>query len=286
MRMKKRSKKNGGDRGLTPRAVQLFILMAASVVFCGYFIANESSAGGFDDEVAPVENAAQDYSRFRHSTPQHDRMPCLLCHKREDNSAAIRFPGHMPCAGCHVQQFADNKHPICTICHTATSVKRFPGLRSFNSKFDHAKHSRQTNCATCHRPLRAGVALSIPAGTSAHQTCFTCHGPRTEVGGRNIGSCSVCHQPGSPTRNTAAARAFQVNFSHSEHGRRDLSCSACHTIRAGAGRGRQVTAPTAAMHFAPAGTQSCASCHNNRRAFGGNDFADCKQCHERNTFKF
>jgi c(7)-type cytochrome triheme protein len=213
-------------------------------------------------------------------------MPCLLCHKRNDNSPTIKFPGHLPCSGCHVQQFADNQNPICTICHTATGLKNFPGLRSFNAAFNHGKHVRQTNCATCHRPIRAGVALSIPAGANAHSTCFACHGPQTEVGGRNIGSCNTCHQPGRPLGSSTAAKAFNVNFNHNEHTRKNLSCSVCHSIRPGSAHGRQVTAPVAAMHFAPAGAQSCSSCHNNKRAFGGTDFADCKKCHERNSFTF
>ena len=270
-------------RPLTTRRVQVFILLAAAAVF-SYALAHSSSAAELGDEVSV--KAEQDFSKFRHNSPQHTRMPCLVCHVRKDNSPAIGFPGHIPCSSCHVQQFADNQSPICTICHTATGLKKFPGLRSFKATFNHARHIRQTNCATCHRPARGGVALSIPAGTSAHLTCFSCHGPRSEAGGRNIGSCSVCHQPGSPVRNTVSAKAFSVNFNHSEHTRRNMSCSACHTVRPGSAHGRQVSAPAAAMHFAPAGTQSCASCHNNKRAFGGNDFADCKQCHERNTFQF
>ena len=231
------------------------------------------------------ESSQENYSKFLHTNPQHARLPCLLCHKREDNSAVPKWSGHLPCAGCHVQQFADNENPICTICHTATGLKRFPGLKSFNVKFDHAKHLRETNCATCHRPSRRGVAFSVPSGLSAHTACYQCHGPRKEIGGRNIGSCSVCHQLGRPTQNSDWAKAFAVNFSHAEHGR-TLNCNSCHTVRAGMPRGRQVSAPRASMHFASARVQSCASCHNNVRAFGGNDFSDCRRCHEGRTFKF
>lgn len=229
----------------------------------------------------------QDYSRFRHDTPQHTRMPCLVCHVRSDNRTAPKMPGHIPCSSCHAQQFAEgNASPICSICHTATDVKRFPPLRSFNAVFDHARHTRQTICATCHKPAARGVALSIPSRANAHATCFQCHGPQTMAGGRNIGSCSTCHQPGRPVRTPETARAFSVNFRHDEHARKSLQCSDCHTVRAGGRRGLQVSSPAASMHFARSGTVSCASCHNNRRAFGGNDFADCKKCHEGSTFKF
>ena len=273
-----------GIRSFTLWRAKVFIFTVSAVAF-SYAITHGSSAAGLSDETADV-TAQQDFSKFLHSSPQHTRMPCLVCHVRKDNSAAISFPSHIPCSSCHVQQFADNQSPICTICHTATGMKRFPGLRSFKATFNHARHTSQTNCATCHRPASGGAALSVPSGANAHLTCFACHGPKSDVGGRNIGSCSECHQPGSPVRNTATAKAFSVNFDHGEHTRRNMSCSACHTVRPGSSRGRQVSAPLASMHFAPSGTLSCASCHNNKKAFGGTDFKDCKQCHERNSFRF
>jgi c(7)-type cytochrome triheme protein len=248
----------------------------------------ESEAGNSPLDATNVkEPAVQDFSRFRHDSQQHTRMPCLVCHVRSDNSPAMKMPGHIPCSSCHSQQFAEgNSSPICAICHTATDVKRFPPLRSFNAVFDHGRHARQTNCATCHKPQQRGVALSIPSRASAHITCFQCHGPRTTSGDKNIGSCSTCHKLGRLVRTPETARAFARNFSHSEHARKGLSCTECHTVRAGARRGAQVSAPLASMHFAPSGVKSCAACHDNRRAFGGTDFTDCKKCHERNSFKF
>jgi c(7)-type cytochrome triheme protein len=266
------------------RSVQTAIVLVSGLVIASFFVLSYGLRTGQAARAAAVE-PAQDFSRSRHDSPQHRRMPCLVCHVRSDNSPTPKMPGHLPCSSCHVQQFADNQNPICTICHTATDVKRFPPLRSFNVRFNHAVHTRQTNCATCHKPARQGVALSIPSGANAHVSCFQCHGPQKTVGDRNIGSCSVCHQPGRPVRISATAKAFSVNFSHAEHARKNLSCSACHTIRPGNARGRQVSEPVAAMHFAPAGTQSCASCHNNKRAFG-EDFTQCKRCHEARTFRF
>ena len=242
----------------------------------------------YSDPVVENESSSvQDFSRFRHNTSQHTRLPCLVCHVRSDNSATPKMPGHVPCSSCHVQQFAEgNTNPICSICHTATDVKRFPPLRSFNAVFDHGRHARQTNCATCHKPASRGVALSIPARISAHTTCFQCHGPRTMSGGKNIGSCSTCHQPGRLTRTPTAAVAFSRNFSHAEHARRGMSCAECHTVRPGARRGAQVTSPQASMHFARSGVKSCAACHNDQRAFGDDNFSNCRKCHEGRTFAF
>jgi c(7)-type cytochrome triheme protein len=76
-----------------------------------------------------------------------------------------------------------------------------------------------------------------------------------------------------------------LSFAHSKH-TPSMNCTTCHTVKAGAPRGRQVTSPVAAMHFAPRAAQSCASCHNNKRAFGGEDFADCRRCHKGGSFSF
>lgn len=274
------------------RRFELVVLMAGCILLAAMFVFGSKAvvmAGDPPDASALAGTNAQDYSRFQHSNPMHARMPCLLCHKREDNSAAPKLSGHVPCSGCHTEQFADSGSQICTVCHTNAqtgATKRFPGLRSFNVRFDHARHLRQTNCATCHKPSRRGVALSVPTGVGAHNTCYQCHGPQTEIGGRNIGSCGTCHQAGRPSKNSDWAPAFARNFNHAEHRVQNLNCSSCHTVKAGMPRGRQVSAPAASMHFAGSRTQSCAACHNNKRAFGGNDFTDCKRCHQGATFKF
>ncbi len=228
-----------------------------------------------------------DYSKFDHSTEQHVRMPCLVCHTREDNSAKMDFPGHIPCASCHKEHFADNNHSICSICHTEGNtgeMKEFPKLASFNAAFDHEKHRFQANCTDCHKPERAGTTFSVPTRANSHSTCFQCHSPNAEFEGRDMASCSVCHQPGEPGRSFGGVRAMAAHFSHAEHGAKQ-SCNSCHTIRAGAIRGRQVSTPTVAMHFATRG-QSCATCHNGKRAFGGEDFANCKRCHQGSSFDF
>ena len=239
--------------------------------------------------------AAQDWSRFTHVQPEHARQQCLLCHRREDGATRPRFPGHTPCAGCHQQQFASQNFQFCSICHSnppAEALKSFPGLRTFGARFDHAQHARgparpRDGCNACHRPARRGVALSIPAGAAAHQTCWGCHTSRAQgPTGRDISTCGACHQLGQLVRVSEGARAYAVNFSHAEHTKERLACNDCHTVRAGAGRGRQVSSPFPSQHRAPAGTRSCASCHDNRRAFGGDDFTDCKRCHEGNAWHY
>jgi len=297
-----RNAKNSKGSNPARRGSDFFFLFIATLAF-GYFFSSCSKPEN-KDAIVPTESAAvkqpefspvpvidpnADFSTFRHTNAEHARFPCALCHERKDNSPTPKFSAHLPCAGCHVAQFADNKSAICTICHTnpteTAALKSFPALKSFNVVFDHAKHLGQTNCATCHKPARGGVAQSIPAGLSAHNTCFVCHSPGAKSGENNIDSCSVCHQTGKSAKVSDWAQTFETTpFTHAKH---KLECAVCHTVKAGAGRGRQVTtALVARMHFPPSGTLSCASCHNNKRAFGGDDFQDCRRCHRGNNFKF
>jgi c(7)-type cytochrome triheme protein len=319
-------------RGAALVALALFLLALALNASCDRGAGgspNNASRGASEEisrhgpaqlqRIAASETATRDYSKFTHANPEHARLPCLLCHRRPDNSARPQLPGHQPCAGCHGQQFAGlagtgdaadastmqgaagagggaaprgaahvsgTESPLCAICHTregSAEVRQFPALKSFGVEFDHALHATgasrpANNCSACHKPTRGGVALSIPAGLGAHTTCFQCHSPRAKSGERDISSCDTCHSPGSHRRTQQTARAFAVGFSHAAHSR-GLSCADCHTIRPGAAQGRQVSSPLPLMHHASARAKSCMSCHDDRRAFGGEDFGDCRRCH-------
>ena len=265
----------------------LFVLVAFAITV-GFLIAEKTKAQRMK---VPDEG---DYSKFQHSSAYHARLPCLLCHRRNNNSPQPTMPGnakHLPCAGCHVKQFADSSNAICTICHTNTqtgTLKLFPRLSSFNMQFDHARHVAmgRLTCASCHRPARAGAAMSVPAGFNAHVTCFQCHSPQAKSGDRDISSCGVCHQPGRYTRSSQMAAALRVGFSHVKHNRDEgLNCSDCHRVRPGVGN-NEVTAPQPLNHHASARSFSCMSCHNGHKAFGGDEFSTCKRCHRGATWRF
>ncbi|HEU4595458.1 MAG TPA: cytochrome c3 family protein [Pyrinomonadaceae bacterium] len=245
----------------------------------------------------PAAAQGGNFSTFSHSLPAHSGLACASCHQRSNNSPQPALPGHKSCTSCHFQQFVTAGQPICAICHTNVEsanppVKGFPSLKSFNVRFDHAQHTTgagrpEAGCASCHAPARRGVALTIPAGLQAHQNCYQCHTPGAQSGGRDISSCGACHAQGGYRRTSTGSRAFAVSFSHATHGpRQGLSCAECHSVRAGAPQSRQVTSPRPTQHFASGRAQSCMTCHNNRRAFGGDDFADCKRCHKGPTFRF
>jgi c(7)-type cytochrome triheme protein len=238
-----------------------------------------------------------DASRYSHTIERHASLACASCHARPDNSSTPRWPGHKACTDCHVQQFVTQGGQLCLNCHSNVEgnnppLKPFPGLSDFNMRFDHARHVQgggrpEQGCASCHRPARRGVALTIPAGAPAHDNCYSCHTPNARGPAGDLASCSTCHAQGGYRRTPANARAYSVSFSHATHGvRQGMRCDDCHQVRAGAGQGRQVASPQATQHFGSARAQTCMTCHNTRRAFGGDDFADCKRCHKGQTFRF
>ena len=242
----------------------------------------------------------QDYTKFSHGSARHAQLACVSCHQRTDNGAAPRFPGHKACTDCHLTQFVTPAIPMCNICHSGLSggnppLRSFPSKfnESFNVKFDHAQHNRgeakpSNGCGSCHAAsLRRGVAMTIPGGISAHNNCYQCHTPGKTSSGRDIGSCATCHSVSTYRRTSTNAPAFSMSFSHAQHGpRQRLNCADCHSLREGLPQSRQVSSPRAVQHFTSGRGFSCASCHNNRRAFGEQDFDDCVRCHKGTTFRF
>ena len=240
-----------------------------------------------------------DYSKFLHTSSKHASIGCASCHHRNDNSSRPGFPGHKDCTGCHLTQFTTPNIPMCSICHQSVNGddpprKPFPDefKESFNVKFDHAQHMSgaarpRSGCTACHSsPLRRGVALSIPAGLGAHDGCYTCHTPNAQANGRDLASCGVCHAQTAYARTPTDAPAYRVAFSHAQHtARLRLSCSDCHNYTAGLAQRRQVSSPRALEHF-PNGNNTCATCHNGRRTFGGDlDFKNCRRCHTGASFR-
>jgi c(7)-type cytochrome triheme protein len=287
---------------LKPRFYRYFVptgLAMVALILIGSNASLTHSRTGFDSNGALESPQEQmqfpeglDYGKFQHSNRNHSRLPCLLCHRRDSNAPVPKRPGasqHLPCAGCHAQQFSNNESPICTICHTDTksgALKPFPRLKSFRMKFDHALHLNMgsINCATCHRESRGGVAMSIPSSFNAHTTCYRCHTPRAQSNGKDISSCGTCHQLGGYARTPEMMPAFKVSFSHAKHMK--VTCNECHQVRPGQPQRRQVTTPEALNHHATGRGESCMTCHDGKRAFGGEDFTACKRCHTGNAWRF
>ncbi len=289
---------------LTPsrRQLSLVVLLIACFGLLAFLALNHRvRAVTLAPSFAPAQSSDMDFSKFSHASERHAAIQCATCHRRgADNSPKPNFPGHKACTSCHLAQFVSTNpasKQMCAICHTNLNdprppMKDFPKLASFNAQFDHAQHMQgaarpQAGCSACHSPLRrSSAALSIPAGLGAHAQCYTCHTPNASSNGRDIASCSTCHEQGRLVRASTNARAFAASFSHAEHGARQrLNCADCHRARSNVPQLQQVTAPRTAQHFANSRAQSCLTCHNGRRAFGDADFNDCRKCHKGQSFQ-
>jgi hypothetical protein len=242
-----------------------------------------------------------DYSKFLHTSQKHASLGCNSCHQRTDNSVTPGFPGHSACTSCHRGEFSTPGIPMCVICHTDVKgnkppMKAFPAnfKEGFNVKFDHFQHMSgsvkpKEGCNGCHAGLvNRGFGLSIPAKLAAHSTCYTCHTPDSKSSaGREIASCGVCHEQGSYNPTSTSSRVFRFSFSHAKHGTRErLACQDCHQVTAGRPQSKQVSSTSAVEHFPATRAQTCASCHNGKRSFGGDlGFNSCKRCHTGPSFK-
>jgi c(7)-type cytochrome triheme protein len=243
-------------------------------------------------EAIAVRISDRTFKAFSHTIPEHKEFECASCHRREKGADDLKYAGHDSCVGCHISQFTNpEQQMMCTICHadmnaSPPTMNDFPSrfVEGFNMKFDHAAHDSgeglpRGGCVACHLP--AGAGKTIPVGIQAHANCLTCHTPESK-----IGSCSVCHEI-APYRRTPSSRyVFKAVFSHRDHSSaQGVSCNECHSVRAGAPQGRQVTNIVAQQHTRAG--NNCASCHNGSRAFTGNDptnTATCRRCHSGSGF--
>lgn len=246
-------------------------------------------------EPIAVKASTKTFEAFSHKIEQHKQFECASCHQRQGRSLDMDFAGHDSCIGCHLNQFTDRTlmdrdKVMCSICHdklqaNPPTMKAFPTrfIEGFDVKFDHGDHDNgagrpAAGCASCHQS--AGPGKTIPAGFQAHNNCYGCHTAESK-----IGSCAVCHQLGSYQRTPQSRYVFRAVFRHDDHSERQgVSCAECHSVRPGAGQGRQVTNIVASEHDGPG--NNCASCHNGSRAFGGNgaDFSSCSRCHKGSGF--
>jgi c(7)-type cytochrome triheme protein len=243
-------------------------------------------------EAIAVRTSDRTFKAFSHDIPEHKEFECASCHRREKAADDLKYAGHDSCVGCHISQFTNpDQQTMCTICHgdmnaSPPTMNEFPSrfVEGFNMKFEHAAHISgegrpPEGCASCHES--AGAAKSIPVGIQAHTSCYTCHTPESK-----IGSCNVCHEI-APYRRTPVGRyVFKAVFSHRDHsGAQGLNCADCHSVRAGAPQGSQVTNIAAQQHTRPG--NNCAACHNGSRAFTGNDptnMSSCGRCHTGSGF--
>ena len=93
--------------------VGAFVIVVAVIALTLVTVLNSSASGPVPNSLSeslPAESAQEqmqfpeglDYGKFAHSSRNHSRLPCLLCHRRDSNSPIPKRPGgsgHLPCAG-------------------------------------------------------------------------------------------------------------------------------------------------------------------------------------------
>ena len=103
------------------RQLSLALVASACLVFALTLLlsANASTAKNTPDDNGASEGAdfaaepQTDFSKFTHTNPQHARLPCLLCHKREEmmsQQRKLRFLKVPPSAGQAFRLAADTSH--------------------------------------------------------------------------------------------------------------------------------------------------------------------------------
>ncbi|HEX2640982.1 MAG TPA: hypothetical protein VHL50_10440, partial [Pyrinomonadaceae bacterium] len=63
------------NMGSRQRRIKLAVLLTAALLVCGFMIFVHQGSSAEILAAAPAAEAAQDFSRFLHDSPQHRRMP-------------------------------------------------------------------------------------------------------------------------------------------------------------------------------------------------------------------
>jgi hypothetical protein len=175
-------------------------------------------------------------------------------------------------------------------------LKSFPSSfnEPFNVKFDHAQHNTgsarpQRGCAGCHNSaINRGAGLSIPANIAAHNNCYTCHTPSSKsTAGREIAIVwGLPRSESVPADEHYGAFVRFASVMRITTRASDFACADCHKLTAPRHRRDRSVHPRQADHFATTRGQTCLTCHNGKRSFGGDlAFKDCKRCHSGPTFR-
>src|SRR6476620_9578166 len=98
--MKKRTENTRLNSPMTLRRWMQFAVFAAGLLIFGgalVFSAKDkevienNSVEPSEAAIEQLNEAGQRFYRFQHTNPMHARLPCLLCHKRDDNSQTPKF---------------------------------------------------------------------------------------------------------------------------------------------------------------------------------------------------
>ena len=275
------------------RAIPLTVVVA--VVCLAGWLASSTRAQQTNYNYGTFNHAEHDTALDRSG---QQRIACDVCHRRDDASTQLYYPGHDACVQCHVQQFTSQSLDICAVCHKdvraqGRALLPFPAQRKdYGVRFDGAQGRSQhdvhmkldlptggkVTCAFCHES--AGANQAFPS----HPECYACHSPgaNSPASSAQLSNCAVCHpgpnEPNSEMRRLVSTRrndALPYRFRHLDHTRSMgiESCAECHNVNAGIH-----VASTATKEHRVAPSFNCYECH---RAGGRSKITDtsCGSCH-------
>lgn len=279
----------------TLKQVVVVLAVSAIVLFASSpsLTRKSEAAGATPNTGASVKassfSAPQGKNKFDHA--KHNQLTCDQCHVRRADAIKPVMPGHRACIACHIKEFTSTQFGICSNCHEGIKavqpkVLTFPERQTFGTEFSHKTHAtyvsgeKRGDCSSCHTV--AGARTTFPA----HRECYVCHKAPDQVkAGEKVGgaSCGECHTAtGNKKPPSAMSRAYNYRFTHQVHVQREgIKCAECHDVLLG-GSATQVSLPQLREHRG-GGFKGCGSCHNGRRAFGGELVNNaCARCHGRN----
>ncbi len=194
-----------------------FLLILLSGILCGLSLVSVTSDALAQRRTRrpavqrPPTRPGIDYSKFSHSTKQH-QAPCSSCHKvPTQNWRKARtfpdiadYPDHDACVSCHRPQFFRGaKPPICSVCHSRVSPRddarfafRNPASRQqFLIEFPHDKH----------QDVIAGLQKLIEPRVRSPRFIRAAFVPtQAAVEDKNYNNCTLCHASRQPPAAPAA----------------------------------------------------------------------------------
>ena len=246
--------------------------------------------------------------RFSHEPHLKANVPCLTCHKKQDQAREyeqIQFPKMTECVSCHARRNAPRE---CQACHKYWRTYVVPDSHNDHWLFQHGQFAREQfeeKCENCHHEKNFCQDCHAADPPPSHTLFFKNRG-HGSIARVNRESCEACHQqdaclechnpetgvrPASHLPGYASPPYLHCVQCHFPAGEVN-GCRACHKPdqiaekhRAAAGSLLSDTSRAFVSSLVDAGQTDCLSaCHLYNRVppphpLGTLNNTDCLRCH-------
>jgi hypothetical protein len=223
-----------------------FLLLAAGVYLWSWQSVNAQKKRPRKATAAAPAAPKKDYSKFLHGSEKHAELKCDACHEVPTANwttvGAIPdvtdYPGHAACVRCHRPEFFRGARPVmCTICHTKVSPRD-------DVRFEFAKRDSATQFETIFPHDRhQDVIATLRSGRGAESAHAVRGAQQTAAAKYN--NCTICHDSEAKQIVAAPIEGFLP--------------------------------PVGTFKTAPAGHESCFSCHYQEQK---PTRLECAGCHQ------